>query len=256
MVESPTPSIEDQESAEEQFFAHQSVTEEEKAAMREPVAARRQPAAGEFLPEEGSAAAATLASRRRLQKVPWIISGFLLLTNILQPVFYAQERASRHEIALLDVNANLIASPLLQPLKSDQIQTICFNWASRGLLERNPTGFANPVLIESFFDKDAKEKAFADWQAQEEQAKQKEAFQYYAPFHYGAQQREGNRLRVRVDGQLDTVYRDNGRLLRDVRPLAIELVMHTNPDLGRNRFFPLIVSEWRYLTDPMPLPSN
>ena len=155
----------------------------------------------------------------------------------------------------MDGDSNLLVSPFLEPMQSDRVQQVCFTWAAKGFLDRTPAGFANPLLLESYFTQAAREKAQADWLAQEVQAKSKEIFQDYAPFRFQVQSREGNRLRVRVDGQLRVQARDNGLLVTEPRSVAIELTFSTNPNMGANRFFPLIVEQWRYLADPLPLPG-
>lgn len=220
-----------------------------------PVADRRRAAGEADWPQEGSGAAKIIAQRRKMRKIPWILASVLLVTNIVQPVFYMHALSSRREVVLMDGDSNLLVSPFLEPMQSDKVQEVCFTWASKGFLDRTPGGFANPLLLESYFTQGAREKAQADWLAQEVQAKSKEIFQDYAPFRFQVQSREGNRLRVRVDGQLRVQARDNGLLVTEPRSVAIELTFSSNPNMGSNRFFPLIVEQWRYLADPLPLPG-
>ena len=192
-----------------------------EAPLEEPVAQRRQQAnpAHDFQP--GSAAAQTIARRRRLASLPWIIVGVLLLLNMIQPILYMRSFALRREVVLMDGDSNLLVSPLLEPMGSSRIQQVCFTWAAKGLLDRTPAGFANPLLLESYFTQAAREKAQGDWVAQEAQAKAKEIFQEYAPFRFQVQAREGNRLRVRVDGQWRVQALDNGLLATEPRSVAI-----------------------------------
>ncbi len=192
-------------------------------------------------------ASRALARATVVRKLLWIGLSISLGCNLLLPFWDRWMDSQKSAITILDLaSGSLVVSPLVEPTSSKELIETMASWATRALLDRNPTGFDDESTLQILFLKAAHEKAQQEWQDVREQFVQKSLRQHVEISVIQAQSLGHGVLLVRVEGQAIITGVVNGEATQEAQPVAINFKMARNPDLGRNRHYPLAVLDYEY----------
>lgn len=198
-------------------------------------------------PSETSPPAQRLARGRKTQN--WLAISLVasLALNVATPVYYSLQAGQKREVVLFDLaSGTLILSPLLDPASSKETVDIEATWAAKCVLDRSPAGLDNEQLLDLLFNLPTAKKAKDEFGALKNEYQAKRLRSHVEIAEVSSQPVGEGILKVRVSGQVVTTGTVNGDLVQDVEPKVIDFLMARNPDLGRNKRYPLLVAGYEY----------
>jgi hypothetical protein len=192
-------------------------------------------------------ASAAIARAAKTRRVLWICLCISVGFNLIFPLWDRWMESQKTAFTILDLaSGSLIVSPLSDPSSSKELIETMSSWATRALLDRNPGGFDDETTLRIMFLKTAYKKAEKEWETVKEQYSTKALRQHVEISLVQAQATDGGIILVRVEGQLIITGVVNGEAIQEVQPVAINFRMARNPDLGRNKRYPLAVFDYEY----------
>jgi hypothetical protein len=191
-------------------------------------------------------ASLALARAAKVRKLVWLCLGVSLCFNLFFPIWDRWMDSRKTAFTILDLSSgSLVVSPVVEPGSSKELIETMASWAGRALLDRNPAGFDDENTLRLVFLKKAFEKAQKEWTGVKDQFVEKSLRQHVEIGLIQAQAAEGLIL-VRIEGQVIITGVVNGEAIQEVQPIAVNLKMARNPDLGRNKRYPLAVVDYDY----------
>jgi hypothetical protein len=189
--------------------------------------------------------ARTLAKGRKTAN--WLAIALVasVLFNIATPVYYALQSKTKDKVIVFDLaSGSLLLSPLVDPGDSRDILDISATWAAKAILDRSPAGLDNDELVGLLFNGETGRKVRDEFAVLKTQYVQKSLRSHVEIKSIDAQSVGGGIIKAKVVGQVILTGTVHGNAIQEVQPVGLELNLAKNPDLGRNRRYPLVV--WGY----------
>jgi hypothetical protein len=197
---------------------------------------------------KGVDAARALARGAKTRKLLWATLCISFAFNLFFPLWDRWMDAQKTAFTILDLaSGSLVISPLVEPASSKELIETMASWATRALVDRNPAGFDDEATLHIVFLKAAYDKAQKEWGGVKEQFVQKSLRQHVEISLIQAQALGQGLILVHVEGQAIITGVVNGDAIQEVQPVAINFKMARNPDLGRNKRYPLAVVDYAYV---------
>jgi len=191
--------------------------------------------------------ARTLAKGRTL--VNWLAIALVVsvLTNILTPIYYSLQAKLREKVVVFDLaSGSLLLSPVVDPADSRDILNVSTSWAAKSILDRNPAGMDNEELINILFNSETARKIRDEFAAIKTQYVQKGLRSHVEIKAIDSQGVGNGVIKATVTGQLILTGTVHGTAIQEAKPVTLELSLARNPDLGRNKRYPLMCFGYSY----------
>jgi hypothetical protein len=192
--------------------------------------------------------ARTLAKGRKTAN--WLAIGLTasVLFNVATPIYYSIQSKLKDKVVVFDLSSgSLIASPLVDPSDSKDILDISASWAVKSILDRSPAGLDNEELIGILFNSETGRKVRDEFAALKTQYVQKSLRSHVEIKSIDAQAIGNGIIKAKVAGQVILTGTVHGEAIQEVQPVAMEVSLARNPDLGRNKRYPLMVYQYAYI---------
>jgi hypothetical protein len=175
----------------------------------------------------------------------------LIITNAIVPIALVSLLYRTQIVLVADEAGNLVIGPGVDFSDANKVHTTSAILATKALLDRNPTGFDMPELVENiYFNKSLR-------QAQEE-VKAALPDLKLKSIHQKAEVAKVEVVSVRQAGKLQIYYinvggqivrsgRVAGTAIREVDNFRLQLECWRNPRLNENGRYPLVVAGYSYL---------
>jgi len=191
--------------------------------------------------------ARTLAKGRKIAN--WLAIALLVsvLFNISTPIYYSLQAKLKDKVVVLDLaSGSLLLSPLVDPADSRDILNVSTSWAAKAILDRNPAGLDNDELIGVLFNSETARKIRDEFAALKAQYLQKSLRSHIEIKAIDSQAVGNGIIKAKVVGQLLLTGTLHGTAIQEVQPVTLELSLARNPDLGRNKRYPLMCFGYSY----------
>ena len=189
--------------------------------------------------------ARTLAKGRRTAN--WLAMALVasVLFNIATPVYYSLQSKTKEKVVVFDLaSGSLLLSPLVDPGDSKDILDISASWAAKAILDRSPAGLDNDELVGLLFNTETGRKVRDEFAVLKTQYVQKNLRSHVEIKSIDAQSVGNGLIKAKVAGQVILTGTVHGTAIQEVQAVGLELNLARNPDLGKNRRYPLMV--WGY----------
>jgi len=177
-------------------------------------------------------------------RVWFIVAVASLATALAEPYLIISAYRTRERVVILDESGTYHISPLLNFEDATKLQTSQALLASIALLERNPTGYDYPDLLEKMFLPDALNKAKTILSQQRDEFKAKQIHQKVEVFKINILKTRNDEVLVEVEGQLIRVGVFNDQPFTESPTFTARFTLLRNPNLTVNGRFPLAV--WQF----------
>ena len=191
--------------------------------------------------------ARTLAKGRKIAN--WLAIALVgsVLFNIGTPIYYSLQAKLKDKVVVLDLaSGSLLLSPLVDPADSRDILNVSTSWAAKAILDRNPAGLDNDELIGVLFNSETARKIRDEFAALKAQYLQKSLRSHIEIKAIDSQAVGNGIIKAKVVGQLLLTGTVHGTAIQEVQPVTLELSLARNPDLGRNKRYPLMCFGYSY----------
>ena len=170
-----------------------------------------------------------------------------VLCNIATPVWYSLQSRAKDKVVVFDLaSGSLLLSPVVDPSDSKEIVDTSVSWAVKSILDRNPAGLDNEELIPLLFDVNTAREVREEFAQAKAEYAAKNLRSHVEIKSIDAQPIGNGIIKSRVVGQIVTTGTVHGTATQEVRPVSIDLSLARNPDLGRNKKYPLMVFQYTY----------
>jgi hypothetical protein len=189
----------------------------------------------------------TLVRGRKTQN--WLAIALVasVLVNIATPVYYSLQAKAKDQVVVFDIaSGTLILSPVVDPSDNREILTLCATWAAKSILDRSPAGLENEDLIPILFDVQTARKARDEYSTVKAQYVSKSLRSHVEIKSIDTQPIGNGLIKARVIGQVIITGTMNGESIQEVQPVTLDLSLARNPDLGRNKRYPLMCFAYAY----------
>lgn len=194
-----------------------------------------------------SNAANTLARGRKTSNWLAIALAASLVINIATPVYYSLQSKMRDQVVVFDLaSGSLLLSPLVDPGDSKEILTTSASWAAESILDRSSSGLDHDDLVGILFNSETARKVRDEFGAVKTQYVEKNLRSHVEIKSIDAQPVGRGVIKAKVAGQVVLTGTLHGRAIQEVQPVTLELSLARNPDLGKNRRYPLMVFGYSY----------
>jgi hypothetical protein len=196
-------------------------------------------------------AATRLARGRKTQN--WLAIALVasVFINIGTPIYYSLAAKHKDEVVVFDLaSGSLVVSPLVDPSASKEVLELSASWAAKCLLDRSPAGPDNDQLISILFDTSTAKKLRDEFNALKVQYTNKNLRSRVEIKAIDAQPVGQGLIKAHVIGQVVITGVLNGSAIQEVQPVAVDFNLARNPDLGRNKRYPLMCFGYEYAKDP------
>jgi hypothetical protein len=191
--------------------------------------------------------ARTLAKGRKIANWLTIALVVSVLFNIGTPIYYSLQAKLKDKVVVLDLaSGSLLLSPLVDPADSRDILNVSTSWAAKAILDRNPAGLDNDELIGILFNSETARKIRDEFAALKAQYLQKSLRSHIEIKSIDSQAVGNGIIKATVAGQLIVTGTVHGTATQEVQPVTLELSLARNPDLGRNKRYPLMCFGYSY----------
>lgn len=198
--------------------------------------------------ENAPAAARTLAHRRKTQNWLALCLLFSMALNAGVGVYCWQLWNQKPKVVIFDLHSGtLLLSPLVDPLSSRDIIDVEGSWMASCLLDRTAAGLEHERLLDLLFDLASAKKAKEEFGTLKNQYQAKGLESHFKVERVEAQTVGPASTLILVTGTQVTTGVVDGQLTTQRVPMGIEFTAVPNPDLARNRQYPLSVAGYRYV---------
>jgi hypothetical protein len=200
---------------------------------------------------EPAPAAMRLGRGRKTQN--WLAVALVIsvLVNIATPIYYSIAAKHKDEVVVFDLaSGSLVVSPLVDPSASKEVLELSASWAAKCLLDRSPAGPDNEQLISILFDTSTAKKLRDEFNGLKTQYTTKHLRSRVEIKAIDAQPIGQGFIKAHVIGQVVITGVLNGSAIQEVQPVAVDFNLARNPDLGRNKRYPLMCFGYEYAKDP------
>ena len=198
--------------------------------------------------------ARTLAKGRKTAN--WLAIALVasVLFNITTPVYYSLQSKTKDKVVVFDLaSGSLLLSPLVDPSDSKDILDVSASWAAKAILGRSPAGLDNEELVGILFNSETGRKVRDEFAVLKTQYVQKNLRSHVEIKSIDAQSVGNGLIKAKVAGQVILTGTVHGTAIQEVQPVGLELNLARNPDLGKNRRYPLMVWGYSYTEGGPPL---
>jgi len=193
--------------------------------------------------------ARTLAKGRKTANWLSIALVASVLFNIATPIYYSVQSKAKEKVVVFDLaSGSLLLSPLVDPGDSKDILDISASWAAESILDRSPAGLDHDDLVGILFNSETANKVRDEFGAVRQQYIEKNLRSHLEIKSIDAQPVGRGIIKAKVAGQVVLTGTVHGQAIQEVQPVTLELSLARNPDLGRNKRYPLVV--WQYAYPP------
>jgi hypothetical protein len=196
---------------------------------------------------ESQSSARTLARGRKTSN--WLAIGLAasLAVNIATPIYYSMQAKHRDEVVVFDLaSGTLLLSPLVDPSSSKEVLELSATWVAKSVLDRSPAGLENEDLIAILFNSETARKVRDEFAGVKVQYGAKNLRTHVEIKSVDAQPIGNGIIKARVIGQVIIAGTLNGQSIQEVQPVALDISLARNPDLGRNHRYPLMCFGYQY----------
>jgi len=189
--------------------------------------------------------ARTLAKGRKTAN--WLAIALVasVLFNITTPVYYSLQSKTKDKVVVFDLaSGSLLLSPLVDASDSKDILDVSASWAAKAILDRSPAGLDNEELVGILFNSETGRKVRDEFAVLKTQYVQKSLRSHVEIKSIDAQSVGNDIIKAKVAGQIILTGTVHGSAIQEVQPVGLELNLARNPDLGKNKRYPLMV--WGY----------
>jgi flagellar biosynthesis regulator FlaF len=177
-------------------------------------------------------------------RVWFVIAVVAVAAAFIQPFFIISAFRTQERVVVLDESGTYHISPLLDFEDATKLQTSQALLACLALLEKNPTGFDYPELLEKMYLPDALNQAKAMQSQEADELEAKQIHQKVEVQRVDVLQTRNNQVLVAVEGQLIRVGLFNGEPFTEAKKFHAQFTLLRNPNLTSNGRFPLAV--WKF----------
>ena len=192
-----------------------------------------------------SNAANTLARGRKTSNWLAIALAASVVINIATPVYYSLQSKMRDQVVVFDLASGSL-SPLVDPGDSKEILTTSASWAAESILDRSPSGLDHDDLVGILFNSETARKVRDEFGAVKTQYVEKNLRSHVEIKSIDAQPVGRGVIKAKVTGQVVLTGTLHGQAIQEVQPVTLEFSLAQNPDLGKNRRYPLMVFAYSY----------
>lgn len=175
----------------------------------------------------------------------------LIVTNAAVPIALVALLYRTQIVLVADEGGNLVVGPGLDFSDANKVHTTCAILATKALLDRNPTGFDTPELVNNLYFSDSLKQA-------EKELKDALPDLKLKSIHQKAEISKVDVVSVRQAGKIQIYYinvagqvirdgRVSGTPIREVDNFRIQFECWRNPRLTENGRYPLVVAKYSYL---------
>jgi hypothetical protein len=191
--------------------------------------------------------ARTLAKGRKMANWLTIALVVSVLFNIGTPIYYSLQAKLKDKVVVLDLaSGSLLVSPLVDPSDSKDILDISASWAAKAILDRSPAGLDNEELVAILFNSETGRKVRDEFEKLKPEFVLKSLRSHVEIKSIDAQSVGNGIIKAKVAGQLILTGTVHDTAIQNVQPVAMELSLARNPDLGRNKRYPLMCFGYSY----------
>jgi hypothetical protein len=171
-----------------------------------------------------------------------------VLANIISPIYFWYQAHQKQNLVVFDLaSGSLLLSPVVDPADSREILNVCAEWGAKSVLDRSPTGLDNDDLIGVLFNSETARKVHDEFGAVRDEYAAKKLRSHVEIKSIDAQTIGQGIIRATVVGQCIITGTVNGESIQEVKPITLQLSLARNPDLGKNRRYPLVVFGYQYV---------
>jgi hypothetical protein len=143
-------------------------------------------------------------------------------------------------------SGTLILSPLVDPASAKEVLEVSATWAAKSVLDRSPAGLENEDLIAILFNSETARKVRDEFAGVKAQYAAKNLRTHVEIKSVDAQPIGNGIIKARVVGQVIIIGTLNNQAIQEVQPVTLDVSLARNPDLGRNRRYPLMCFGYSY----------
>jgi hypothetical protein len=177
-------------------------------------------------------------------RVWFLIAALAVAAAFIQPFFIISAFRTPERVVVLDETGSYHISPLLDFEDATKLQTSQTLLACLALLEKNPTGFDYPELLEKMFLPQALNQAKAIQSQQADELKAKQIHQKVEVSRVDVLQTRSDQVLVEATGQLIRVGLFKDEPFTESEKFRARFTLLRNPNLTSNGRFPLAV--WKF----------
>ncbi len=201
-------------------------------------------------PQNAPAVLRLFADHAWAARVWFLIAAVAVAAAFIQPFFIISAFRTQERVVVLDETGTYHISPLLDFEDATKLQTSQTLLACIALLEKNPTGFDYPDLLEKMYLPGALNQAKAMQSQQADELKAKQLHQKVEVFRLDVLQTRNDQVLVEVTGQLIRVGLFNDEPFTESQKFQAQFTLLRNPNLTANGRFPLAVWKFNYSAIP------
>ena len=174
----------------------------------------------------------------------FLIAALAVAAAFIQPYLIISAYRTQERVVVLDETGTYHISPLLNFEDATKLQTSQTLLACLALLEKNPTGFDYPELLEKMFLPQALNQAKAMQSQQADELKAKQIHQKVEISRLDVLKTRSDLVLVEATGQLIRIGLFNGEPFTEAENFKAQFTLLRNPNLTANGRFPLAV--WKF----------
>ena len=175
----------------------------------------------------------------------------LIVSNILTPALVAIILRRDQLVIVTSESGNMVIAPGLDFSEAEKVHKTCALLATQALLQRNPTGFDMPEMVNNLFFRDGKIKADDEIYSALPNLKKRSMHQKVeiSTIKVNSVKKTANIqiYYIQVAGQIIRDGNIGGTRVREVDQFTVLYQMWQNPRLTENGRYPLVVADYKYL---------
>ena len=187
-----------------------------------------------------------LIDKDRLARFWFLAVIAVLVGAAIERIHLARTLKERERVVIVDPAGTFFVSPLLQFQEARDLHAQQSTLAAVAFLERNPKGFDHSELLKQMFLKQAHEKAYAEWSAEEPEFKAKQLHQKAEIAKIDFLETRSDAVLTQVSGQLIRSGIFQERAFSEAVPFTLKLKMLRNPNMVENGRFPTAIQDFKY----------
>jgi hypothetical protein len=187
-----------------------------------------------------------LIDKDRLARFWFLAVIAVLVGAAIERIHLARTLKERERVVIIDPAGTFFVSPLLQFQEARDLHAQQSTLAAVAFLERNPKGFDHSELLKQMFLKQAHDKAYTEWSAEEPEFKAKQLHQKAEIAKIDFLETRSDAVLTQVSGQLIRSGIFQERAFSEAVPFTLKLKMRRNPNMVENGRFPTAIQDFKY----------
>ncbi len=177
-------------------------------------------------------------------RIWFVVAAGAVALVAIQPYLLIRAYRSRERVVIMDGAGSFHVSPLLGFEEASKLHEQHALLACLALLQRNPTGFDQPELLEKLFLPEALQQARTDWAKSAEEFGRKNLHQKAEVLKLTVLETREQVVLVQAEGQLVRTGTVGQQTFTEAPLFTARFTFARNPNLAANGRFPLAV--WSY----------